>query len=161
VGVCGGFQILGREIADPHGIESGMKSRPGLGLLPVTTELAREKTLACVTARHVDSGCRLRGYEIHHGQTGGSDPAALVVLEDGRVAGVKGREGLVWGTYLHGIFDADEFRRWFIDGLRVRRSLPPVGRVLAVYDLEPAFDRLAEVVRRSLRIEEIYRLMGR
>ncbi len=160
VGVCGGFQILGREIADPHGIESGARSRPGLGLLPVTTELAREKTLACVSARHTDSGCRLRGYEIHHGQTGGSDPAPLVVLDDGRVVGVKGRDGLAWGTYLHGIFDADEFRRWFIDRLRVRRSLPPVGRVLAVYDLEPAFDRLAEVVRRSLRIEEIYRLMG-
>ena len=66
----------------------------------------------------------------------------------------------MWGTYLHGVFDADAFRRWFIDGLRVRRGLPPVGKVIGRYDIEPALDRLAEVVRRSLRMDEIYRLMG-
>jgi len=66
----------------------------------------------------------------------------------------------MWGTYLHGIFDADGFRRWFVDRLRQRRGLPPAGKVLARYDLEPALDRLADVVRRSLRMEEIYRLAG-
>ena len=160
VGVCGGFQILGRAIADPHGIESAGRSIEGLGLLPVTTTLAIEKTLESVTARHVDSGLAVKGYEIHHGQTSGVNLPAVVVREDGAVVGMKSENGLLWGTYLHGIFDADEFRRWFIDKLRVRRSLAPLGKVVAAYDLEPAFDRLADVVRSCLNIDKIYRLMG-
>jgi len=68
--------------------------------------------------------------------------------------------GLLWGTYLHGIFDADGFRRWFIDRLRKRRGLAPLGRIAALYDLEPALDRLADVVRKSLNMDEIYRIMG-
>ena len=160
IGICGGFQILGTEIADPHGIESKGKTLCGLGLLPVTTVLAAGKTLEFVKARHIDSGLAVTGYEIHHGQTDGGSLPAAVVREDGGIAGVKGENGLIWGTYLHGIFDADEFRRFFIDGLRIRRGLSPLGTVQAVYDLEPAFDRLADVVRGSLDIEKIYRLMG-
>ena len=66
---------------------------------------------------------------------------------------------LVWGSYLHGIFDADLFRRWFIDRLRTRRGLAPVGRVLAVYDLQNAFDRLAAVVREQIDLKQVYRLL--
>jgi cobyric acid synthase len=84
----------------------------------------------------------------------------LILRQDGQVIGAEAQERRVWGTYLHGIFDADEFRRWFIDRLRVRRDLPPLGKVCAVYDLEPAYERLAAVVRKSLRIDEIYKLMG-
>ncbi len=160
VGICGGFQLLGAEIADPHGIESGGRTIKGLGLLPVTTTLAPEKTLECVSARHADSGIALKGYEIHHGLTSGMNMPAAVVREDGAVVGVRSEDGLLWGTYLHGIFDADEFRRWFVDRLRTRRGLAPVGRVLAAYDLEPAFDRLADIVRRCLNMDAIYRLMG-
>ncbi|MGZ6275587.1 MAG: cobyric acid synthase [Syntrophales bacterium] len=160
VGICGGFQILGREIADPYGIESGGRTIKGLGLLPVITTLALEKTLECVSARHADSGIALKGYEIHHGLTSGMDMPAAVVREDGAVVGVRSEDGLLWGTYLHGIFDADEFRRWFIDRLRIRHGLAPVGKVLTAYDLEPAFDRLADVVRRCLNMDAIYRLMG-
>lgn len=160
IGICGGFQILGREIADPHGIESAGRTIPGLGMLPAVTVLALEKTLTCVQARHVDSGLAVKGYQIHHGQTDGVDLPAAVVREDGNVVGFRSENGLIWGTYLHGIFDADIFRRWFIDRLRVRRRFAPVGKILTVYDLEPALDRLAEVVRRHLKIDEIYRLMG-
>ncbi len=160
VGVCGGFQILGIEIRDPHGIESGGKTVAGLGLLPVVTTLAREKTLASVTARHVDSALPLKGYEIHHGHTEGDALRPAVVREDGEVIGIRSPDGLLWGTYLHGIFDADGFRRWFIDRLRTRRGLAPANRILAAYDLESAFESLAGIVRRSLRVEEIYRLMG-
>jgi adenosylcobyric acid synthase len=66
----------------------------------------------------------------------------------------------VWGTYLHGVFDADGFRRWFIDRLRQCRGRAPLGRVAAAYDIEPALDRLAAIVRQSLRMGEVYRLMG-
>ena len=160
VGICGGFQMLGREIADPFGIESDSgRTLAGLGLLPVRTELAREKTLTRAEARHCASGCAVRGYEIHHGLTDGDGLAPLFVRADGEGMGAGTETGRIWGTYLHGIFDADGFRRWFIDRLRKRRDLAPLGRIAAVYDLEPALDRLAEAVRKSLKMEEIYRMM--
>ncbi len=160
VGVCGGFQILGRDIADPHGIESGGRTLEGLGLLPVSTILEKEKTLERVRARHLPTGQAIFGYEIHHGRTDGQGLQPLVQREDGETIGLGRENGLVWGTYLHGLFDADAFRRWFIDRLRSRRGLEASGEIRVVYDLEPALDRLAEVVRRSLRMEVIYNLMG-
>jgi len=160
VGVCGGFQILGREIADPHGIESPGKNMQGLGLLHVSTTLALDKTLERVSAVHLESGLALQGYEIHHGLTDGSHLPAAVTADDGRLLGIRSDDGLVWGTYLHGLFDADAFRRWFVDRLRMRRALPPLGRIIAAYDLEPALDRLADVVRAGLDIKALYRIMG-
>ncbi|MBU4120150.1 MAG: cobyric acid synthase [Proteobacteria bacterium] len=160
VGICGGLQILGMEIADPFGIESaGSRTLPGLGLLPVRTTLAREKTLTRVAAMHLASGCEVYGYEIHHGLTDRGNLSPLLRREDGEGIGVGADGGRLWGTYLHGVFDADGFRRWFIDRLRVRRGLAPLGRIAAIYDLEPAFERLAATVRRSLRMDDIYRIM--
>ncbi|MGA2401512.1 MAG: cobyric acid synthase [Syntrophobacteraceae bacterium] len=160
IGICGGFQILGLQIADPHGIESGGKTIEGLGLLPVVTVLAKEKILTRVKATHLPSGLAVQGYEIHHGQTDGAGLMPVVRRQDGELIGGGMEGGSIWGTYLHGFFDANEVRRWFIDRLRVRRGLPALGTVRAVYDLEPALDRLADTVRSSLRMHDIYRLMG-
>ena len=157
IGICGGYQMLGLRIDDACGVESAIQSTPGLGLLKLTTTMVAEKTLLSVEAQHV-SGLNLRGYEIHHGQSKGSDLTPLIFRSDGAVIG-SGQDN-VWGTYLHGIFDADEFRRWFINRLRERRGLEPLSEVCAVYDLEPALDRLAETVRQGLRIDDLYRLMG-
>lgn len=162
VGICGGYQMLGEKIEDPDRVESRSDAVQGLGCLTLSTAIGKEKSLKRVGGRHCESGFRVQGYEIHHGQsvmTGQLQP--LFVADDGSVLGVSAANLPVWGTYLHGIFDADEFRRWFIDRLRVRRHLPAVGRVLAVYDLQEAFDRLAGVVRQSLKMDEIYRLLGR
>ncbi|MDH3393512.1 MAG: cobyric acid synthase CobQ, partial [Desulfobulbaceae bacterium] len=74
--------------------------------------------------------------------------------------GVSASNGNLWGSYLHGIFDADPFRRWFIDRLRTKRGLAAEGKILAPYDLEPAFDRLADVVREALEMDVIYKLLG-
>lgn len=158
VGICGGFQMLGKKIDDPHGVESNEKSFQGMELLSIITTMASQKTLIRTEATHLVSGLKVRGYEIHHGRTDGESLTPLMIRDDGEVIG-GGITDRVWGTYLHGTFDADEFRRWFIDRLRIRRGLPPLGRICAVYDLEPALERLAEVVRKSLKIEEIYRLM--
>jgi cobyric acid synthase len=76
----------------------------------------------------------------------------------GELTGGRSADGRIWGTYWHGIFDQDEFRRWFIDQSRAPR-LKPIGRVLAHYDLEPALDRLAATLREALPIEELYRKM--
>ncbi len=160
IGICGGFQFLGRTIADPHAIESGGETISGLNLINVTTTMASEKTLKSVIGKHLGSGLNVKGYEIHHGQTGGEGLFPCVVRDDGEVIGVGSNDGLLWGTYLHGIFDADEFRRWFVDRLRTRRGIAPIGHVRASYNLEPAFDRLADVLREGLQIDRIYKVMG-
>lgn len=161
VGICGGFQILGREVRDPHGIEGPVGgSARGFGLLPVANVLEREKTLTRAAAVHAASGLPVRGYEIHHGQLEGEGWEPGIVRADGETVGVSARDGAVWGTYLHGIFDDDAFRRWFIDRLRVRRGLAPLGKIVAIYDLEQAFDRLAATVRASIDLKVVLGLVG-
>jgi adenosylcobyric acid synthase len=160
IGVCGGFQILGQEIADPHGIESDGQTLSGLGLMPIKTIMAREKTLTRVTADHLSSGLELFGYEIHHGLTEGNGLKPIIRRVGGEMIGLELPDHRVWGTYLHGLFDADPFRRWFIDRLRERRGLPAKGKIMACYNLEPALDRLAEIVRGSLKINDLYHLLG-
>ena len=159
VGICGGFQMLGREIRDPLGVESDRQAAVGLGLLEVRTELAAEKTLLRTLAVHAPSGLEVAGYEIHHGLTSCDGSLAVLSRPDGQCVGAASPALPVWGTYLHGVFDADAFRRWFIDRLRVRRGLAPLGRVVARYDIQATLDRLAAAVRRSLRMDEIYRLL--
>ncbi|MDH4321258.1 MAG: cobyric acid synthase, partial [Desulfobulbaceae bacterium] len=160
VGICGGFQILGRHVDDPHQIESAGECLHGLGLIEMTTVLEKEKTLVRQQGFHLPSGLPVHGYEIHHGQSRASS-RPILRWENGETAGIEERGGKLWGSYLHGIFDADPFRRWFIDRLRTGRGLAAEGRVLAAYDLEPAFDRLAQTVRAALDMDVIYKLLGR
>ena len=112
-----------------------------------------------MTVRHRTSGLEVTGYEIHHGVT--VAPAEHTEMQaSGEVTGVASATGAVWGTYLHGLFDGDEFRRWFIDRQRVRKGLPALGAVQTRYDLEPAFARLAAHVRENVELDTIYRIMG-
>ena len=159
VGICGGFQILGEQINDPHHIESAGENLAGLGLINMTTVLEKEKTLTRQEGVHLESGLAVHGYEIHHGQSRGETSPSLR-WQNGETAGVSQTEKNLWGSYLHGIFDADPFRRWFIDRLRTRKGLTANGKIVAAYDLEPAFDRLAQVVRDALDMNVIYKLLG-
>ena len=122
--------------------------------------LAAEKTLVRDVSQAHGSGLEVVGYEIHHGETASADCEPLFARPDGQVVGVAGRGGQIWGTYLHGVFDADPFRRWFVDRSAQRRGLAPVGSVIGHYDIEPALDRLAQAVRESIDMDEIYRIMG-
>jgi cobyric acid synthase CobQ/L-threonine-O-3-phosphate decarboxylase len=162
IGICGGLQILGEQISDPHGIESDTRTRKGLALLPIETTLAAGKTTVQMRTSHLPSGHELVGYEIHHGHTKAlSDDLQTVIRNhEGEMIGGSVRDNRIWGTYLHGVFDGDEFRRWFIDRLRLKRGWNAQGRVMACYDLEPAIDRLADTVRQALDIKAIYRRMG-
>jgi adenosylcobyric acid synthase len=160
VGICGGFQMLCKRIEDPLVIESHRGRIQGLGLLDAVTIMAADKSLRLVKARHAASGLPVRGYEIHHGHTRSSDLPPAVMREDGEVIGLAAAEGRIWGTYLHGIFDDDQFRRWFVDRLRQARGMAPVGRILAAYDVDAALDRLADVVRENLKISAIYQKAG-
>jgi cobyric acid synthase CobQ/L-threonine-O-3-phosphate decarboxylase len=160
VGVCGGFQMLGEQISDPQGLESRQGQAPGVALLPLTTTLAPEKTLTRTQGRHDQSGCEVWGYEIHHGQTSATGGRACFHTDQGEVLGLANDRGRVWGTYLHGLFDADQFRRWFIDELRQRRGLEPLREVQVCYDVDQALDRLADVVRESMDVAAVYRRLG-
>jgi adenosylcobyric acid synthase len=120
---------------------------------------AEEKTLVRQTGLHVPSHLKVHGYEIHHGRTVSNLRSALR-MEGGAEVGAVSPDGRIWGSYLHGIFDADLFRRWFINRLRQRRGLAPLPGVQAPYDLEPAFERLADAVRSHLDMKRIYRLLN-
>ena len=159
VGICGGFQLLGNGISDPHAIESGAGEQQGLGLLTIDTVMAADKTTRQTCCRHIPSGCMLNGYEIHHGITSGDQLQPLITSPDGSLLGVGTDNGLIWGSYLHGLFDADPFRRWWLDRLRQRKGWQTNGSIRACYDLEPALDRLADCVRNNLDMQEIYRLL--
>jgi adenosylcobyric acid synthase len=158
VGICGGYQMLGEAVKDPYGIESGEGPVAGLGLLPITTIIEREKRLTRKSGIHHPSGMAVVGYEIHHGVSPSAEHP-LLHFDDGSSCGLAVRHGRVWGSYLHGIFDQDQFRRWFIDNLRRVRGLETSGVVVAPYDLEQSFERLAEEVRRSLDMSALYRLL--
>jgi adenosylcobyric acid synthase len=110
LGICGGLQMLGRALADPAGIEGPSDSVAGLGLLDLRTELTPEKRLVAVEGRTAD-GTPFRGYEMHMGQSNGPDCARpFAALGDGRPDGARSPDGLVQGTYVHGLF-ADDAQR--------------------------------------------------
>lgn len=184
VGICGGLQMLGAEIADPLLIEEGGCER-GLGLLPLSTKLLAAKRLcraagladACVTGAARQP---VAGYEIHHGETSSlhgklsaqaGEPAAgeaasaplRVVMTDsgGRTLGwgqcdAEGR-ARVWGSYLHGLFDEDAFRHAFLRRLRDEAGLPPAPET--AYSLGPELDRLADAVEAALDMPAILNLL--
>jgi adenosylcobyric acid synthase len=146
VGLCGGLQLLGGDIVDDG---SGEGAGAGLGLLECTTRFQPAKTTVAGSAtwqasdpwQALDTSFPLHGYEIHHGQTTGTEPV-LMRAADGRAI-AWGREAC-WGSYLHGTFDDDAFRRWWIDILRQRSGLVPLGSMQHRFDLEPALERFAD-----------------
>jgi adenosylcobyric acid synthase len=110
LGICGGYQMLGREVADPEGIEGPPGTEPGLGLLDVATVLHPEKRLALTDAVHAATGRPISAYEIHLGQTEGADRARPFAHVGGLPEGATSADGRIVGTYLHGMFRADAFR---------------------------------------------------
>jgi len=114
LGICGGYQMLGNTIDDPHGVEGSKASMDGLGLLDVTTILGAEKSLHKITGTHIQSGQPLTGYEIHLGQTAGKDCRQPFLEINGTPEGAISACGQVFGTYIHGLFAADDFRRAFL-----------------------------------------------
>lgn len=156
LGLCGGYQMLGRSVADPLGIEGPPGEAPGLGLLDVNTVLTDAKALNLVEGVSVADGAPFRGYEMHMGETNGPDRARPVLrLRDGRLDGAASRDGRVAGVYVHGLFAQDAQRRAFVRRLgaepggfdyeaRIEATLDALGEHLATHlDL----DRLLAIAR--------------
>jgi adenosylcobyric acid synthase len=120
IGICGGYQMLGRKVRDPDGIEGTVQEAEGLGLLDVETIMEPEKTVRTVRAHSLRFDTPLEGYEIHLGRTQGPDKKRPVTLIDGVEEGAASADGKVFGTYLHGLFGADAFRRKLLGELGVK-----------------------------------------
>lgn len=177
MGICGGYQMMGIQINDPHHVESSRSSIRGLGLLPTTTTFAREKHTYQVKAHmvkheglfHADS--ELTGYEIHMGETtyNGHNSAKYfaritertgedVVVLDGCISA----DGSAIGTYIHGIFDNDEFRSKLINCLRWRKGLEASnGRQVNSKSIkERRYNELADTVRGNINMGLIYDMLN-
>ncbi|MEM9061351.1 MAG: cobyric acid synthase [Pseudomonadota bacterium] len=120
LGICGGYQMLGREISDPQGIEGDPGTTPGLGLLDVTTEMVPDKTLTRVSGTDLATSEPIEGYEIHIGRTSGPDTMRPVAQIEDEPHGAKSPTGQIQGVYLHGIFTSDSFRSAWLRGLGAR-----------------------------------------
>lgn len=120
LGLCGGFQMLGATVSDPQGIEGPAGSARGLGYLDVQTELQGPKTLSQVEGVDVQTNQPITGYEMHMGRTSGTDCQRPLLFLDGRPEGAISPNGLVSGTYVHGLFASDGFRTSFLRALGAR-----------------------------------------
>jgi adenosylcobyric acid synthase len=149
LGLCGGFQMLGRKIADPDGVEGPAGLVEGLRLLAVDTVLTPDKVTVPLAGRHAASGETVAGYEIHLGRTEGPDCARPFLDLGGRSEGAVSADRLVIGTYAHGIFASDGFRRAFLAGLEARSA------VAYETEIEAALDELAAHLAAHLDLERI------
>jgi len=170
VGICGGMQMLGKEIADPDGMETLGKAY-GLGLLPILTTLQDKKVTVSVTAKLRRGNlfgisiepCVIRGYEIHLGETNyllNAEPFACISrssdqadLDDGCVSS----DGHVLGTYIHGLFDEDSFRHEFLRAARIACGLAPAEKFYGwKQEREQQWNRLTEEAERAFDFKAIY-----
>jgi adenosylcobyric acid synthase len=153
LGLCGGYQMLGRRVVDPDGIEGAPGETEGLGLLDVETVMVPQKRLARVSGRHAASGAGLAGYEIHIGRTEGPDRARPFAHVEGRAEGAVSADGRVMGTYLHGLFVDDAFRGAFLAGLGVEAPCIAYGPAV-----EEALDALAGHMEAHLDLDGMFAL---
>ena len=151
LGLCGGYQMLGTRLDDPDGTEGPAGAVEGLGLLGVETVLGGDKALVEVTGTELESGSRLRGYEMHIGRTSGADCARPMLDLGGRADGAVSEDGRVMGTYVHGLFVDDGFRHAFLNRLK------PRGESGIAYEaqVERVLDELADHLERHADTQRI------
>lgn len=162
IGICGGFQMMGRELVDPLGTEGGPGVFPGLGLLPTRTVYGPKKhTFRSLMRLH--DGQLVAGYEIHTGETtllGGVQPFGVIVRRGGRAEhapdGAHTSDASRWGTHLHGLFENVGFRHAWLASLGWRRSRQRSARPPRF----AAYDHLADVVETSIDMDAILRIIG-
>ena len=151
LGICGGFQLLGRRVHDPAGVDGPPGSAEALGLLDVETTMVADKTVRAVTGICALSGVPVSGYEIHAGRTRGPDGERAVFEIGGRRDGALSVDGRVAGTYLHGMFANDAFREQWLRRAGAT-ALPGYGYAAAV---EAALEALAEHVENAVDVDAL------
>jgi adenosylcobyric acid synthase len=167
LGICGGYQLLGKKICDPLGVESPRKEISGLGLLPVVTTLEKEKVVRKVKGRCLLNNKVVSGYEIHMGQTRiiNSDGMPLLKLkeENGHGSWIDGcivKDGSITGSYVHGILDSSGFRGEFLNRIRRKKGIKErksrKGRVSRLRE----YDRLADHFEKYCDVEGIIKVFN-
>jgi len=169
IGICGGYQMMGRSVKDPDGLETDAGEVGGMGILDVETTLEADKVTEQVTAEAIGEPGHgtLTGYEIHMGRTTLGPEASPLFVVSGKNGGVSRKDGAVdasgraWGTYMHGIFENDRFRRSLLGVIREGRpsSQPGDGLDYAMLK-EEGFERLADHVESNLDIPAIKALLS-
>ncbi len=163
-GICGGYQLLGHTIRDPQHLESDQDHIDGLGMLPVVTTFACPKIVEQVSGRHIGSGRTVVGYQVRMGRTVvPSEARPFVEFQESRMGehehdGICAHDGRLFGTYLHGLFDQDPFRRWWLNRLRTSKEWPGLPET-QVLSLDARLDRLADFVEQHLSMSMIDRLL--
>jgi adenosylcobyric acid synthase len=152
LGLCGGYQMLGTRIADPDGIDGHAGSVEGLGLLDVATTMGGDKSTTLVRGTHCATGAAVTGYEIHLGRSDGGDCARPVLTVEDRPDGATSVDGRIQGTYVHGLFTGDAFRKAWLAGLGIASSLAYESRI------ETALDALADHLETHLDIEHLLKI---
>lgn len=177
IGICGGYQMLGEVIRDPQHTESQNDEAAGLGLLGMETVFASEKLTSQVVAQCQDlhfmgqsiSADNLQGYEIHMGHTAFTREADkhpfTVCQRRGKACasqeGTANTAGNVFGTYIHGVFDNDVFRRSVLNAIRHSKGLEALANTRNVMaEKQQAYEHLADVVENALDMEKLYQIMG-
>lgn len=155
LGICGGYQMLGQMVSDPEGIEGPAGDTPGLGLLDVTTVMGGDKSLRGVAARHIGLDCDFSGYEIHIGQSEGPDRARPFAHVEGAPEGAISADGRVTGSYLHGMFHDDSFRRAWLASLGGQ-----VSDLAYQETVERTLDALAAHLETHLDVEGLLGVAG-
>ena len=155
LGLCGGYQMLGRRVRDPGGVDGPAGEAPGLALLDVETVMEGEKSVRPVAGTCARSGAALSGYEIHMGATTGPDAARpFAYLADGAplADGAVSADGRVEGSYVHGLFAGDEFRARWLEGVRAGTS----SALAYEPAVEQALDELADGIEAALDVEALF-----
>jgi adenosylcobyric acid synthase len=150
LGLCGGFQMLGRSVSDPRGCEGERGQAAGLGLLDIETVLEGPKRLAAAEGQDIASGAPVRGYEMHLGATTGPGLARPMLRLGARDDGAVSDDGLVAGTYLHGLFASDQFRREFLARIGAAPS-----HLAYEATIEATLDALADHLERHLDLDAL------
>ncbi len=167
IGICGGYQMLGKTITDSVGAEGG-GSAQGLSLLPVSTVFSNQKRCTRVSGKIINSsdpllalkGSCAQGYEVHMAETNlENDAAPFIMLHNGKNDGCV--YGNVLGTYLHGVFDNDDLRKCLLFSLCDRRQIPRSSIAVEFYNSrrQQEYDKLADALRQSLDIPMIYSIL--
>jgi adenosylcobyric acid synthase len=147
LGICGGYQLLGREIIDLQGFDGAPGRVEGLALLDVATTMIADKATTAVSGKHCASGAPISGYEIHLGRIEGRDCARPVLIIDGKPEGASSADGRVQGTHVHGLFTSDAFRRAWL------KSFDKVSALAYEHKVEAAIDALADHLEAHLDID--------
>jgi adenosylcobyric acid synthase len=155
LGLCGGYQLLGRTIADPHGSDGKAGRTDALGLLDVETTMSADKTTRPAQGRHCASGAAIEGYEIHLGESRGGDCARPMLTIDGRPDGASSPDGRIQGTYVHGLFASDAFRHAWLAGFGAVACVAYECRV------DQALDALADHLEAHLDVESVLAIARR